>query len=707
MSLASSNSVNETGVLYEISLAIGSSLDLKTMLKSALSKMLRGLNCNAALVYSFSQHENQLSWQHEVVLPRNAESSSNVQNILRALQLPSDINAFDDFATRVESIISDSESQHYYAFLLDGFGFLLLKKSGKAFSFNLHKSLQKVMPKLAHACKACLHEQDLRKQMVAAQAANVAKSQFLARMSHEIRTPMNGILGMLEIVLESDLNDEQKENLQLAEQSASHLLQIINDILDLSRIEAGKLTITPSATDLHHLVHSTVRAFLPRAQEINLALSYRIEENVPQYVQVDASRLRQVLTNLLGNAIKFTPSGKVELTLQLMVNSRQQTMLSFSVIDSGIGIAPDKLENMFNPFEQADSGTNRQYEGTGLGLAICKEIMQSMHGDITATSELNKGSVFHFQLPLISCSEQEVEAVVSSKRVSSEASRSAQNLDFTASDLSVLVVDDKPINYKIASKFLQSFGCQTTPASNGVEAIDKVKAQHFDVIFMDVMMPEMDGFTATKEIRQLEQAGCIAKQTIIAMTANAMQGDREACVAAGMDGYIAKPINKQQMRAELGAVLGARLGASSEQTPPRENSEPIDTALSTTTDSLAHEDVVTETPIDGHCYIDWQRALLYLDNDKNLLKSLVSIYCTEGPEYIQTLKTATQQHDTKQVKLTAHTIKTMAASFFCEQVRQLAFEVEQSAINGKIDPNLIARLVAELELLIATLQQSK
>lgn len=390
-------------------------------------------------------------------------------------------------------------------------------------------------------------ERAMKQAKEAAEAATKAKSEFLANMSHEIRTPLNGVIGMLELALHAELAPEQGELLQTAQDSANTLLVIINDILDFSKIEAGKMELDLLEFDLGEAVTEAVRALALRAQEKRLELQCHIAPDVPRSLLGDSARLKQVLLNLVGNAIKFTERGAVTLRVEPERLNGEELELKFSIADTGIGIPAEKQKAIFDPFSQGDASITRKYGGTGLGLAICLRLVTLMGGRIWLESEVGRGSIFYFTATF-----RLAEANLNRSQ-RPQAMNGLEHQD-RARKLNVLLAEDNVVNQKLVVRFLERAGHRAVVAVNGLEALEKLAEENFDVVLMDVQMPEMDGIAATTAIRALEKT-TKAHIPVIAMTAHALKGDRERCLAAGMDEYLAKPLTQRDLLETIHRVL--------------------------------------------------------------------------------------------------------------------------------------------------------
>jgi two-component system, sensor histidine kinase len=384
-------------------------------------------------------------------------------------------------------------------------------------------------------------EAELKEARDRAEKMSQAKSEFLANMSHEIRTPMNGVIGTLQLLEDTELSQEQHEFVNTAHKSADALLAILNDILDLSKIEAGKLSFENIPFDFKQIIKDIVVLHSLKSEQHGVSLKQEIDESLPDTLIGDPTRLRQVIVNLVSNALKFTRQGEVKISVEVLQNNNESVVVKVTVSDTGIGIAQSALDTLFNAFTQADGSTTRKYGGTGLGLAIVSQLIEIMDGSLGVESEEGKGSSFWF-IANYPCTDEACEAVEKTVKLKGNLMLNAK----------VLLVEDNPINQMVAQKMLEKFGLKATLADNGVEALKLLEEQIFDLVLMDCQMPEMDGFDATREIRKLDIKTLYDKRLpVVAMTANVMSGDRERCLEVGMDDYIGKPVQRDQLETVL------------------------------------------------------------------------------------------------------------------------------------------------------------
>lgn len=523
---------------------------------------------------------------------------------------------------------------------------------------------------------------DLEEARRQAEAASLAKSDFLANMSHEIRTPMHGVMGMTDLLLQGGLTPQKEKVYQLAiKDSADSLMMIINDILDFSKIEAGKFTLEKKPFSLRSVLENCLSGLQVRAEEKGLRLKRHLDSSVPACLVGDYGRLRQVFSNLVGNAVKFCKQGQISVEIDLASIEGDEVVLHVRVADTGIGIAEEACQRIFNQFEQADGSTTRKYGGTGLGLAICKKLVELMGGDIWVESRLGVGSCFHFTARFQSGDES---LLLTETDTASVPGRLRQT------PLDILLADDVEINRALVQAILEPYGHRLTLAEDGRKAFDAYKSKRFDVVLMDVQMPEMDGLEAARAIREYEQAmDRSVSVPIVAMTAFAGHENRQVCLDAGMTDYLPKPIKPEQLLQLLDVLCGCRVPAaeavSSVPSLPPEASE------------------VPGSPDEELAAFAQNELLERLGGRLEMVPRFVTLFCKGVLPQLEGLGTALESDDADGVRRHAHAIKGSAGNIAALRMQRTAAMIEKAAKESELAdvPQRLAALQQEYSEFIA------
>lgn len=500
-------------------------------------------------------------------------------------------------------------------------------------------------------------EQELQIAKKMAEEVAHAKELFLANMSHEIRTPMNGILGMASLLGKTRLDDKQRNFLKLIYESANNLLVIVNDVLDLEKIIAGKLIVEKLPFKIIDKVTTIVQSFIYKAEEKGVALIYQNSIPPDLIIVGDPYRLNQILNNILSNAVKFTEKGKIVITTRIKSFEDQIATIQFIIKDTGIGISEKNLKEIFEPFVQADPAISRKYGGTGLGLTICKSLLEMQGGSLSVASTAGVGSTFTINIPYL-ISEQE-----------DEKPDAPLELDYTRlKGRRILLAEDVELNQFIARHLLESWGIEVTVANNGREALVAVEKNNYDLVLMDIQMPEMDGTEATKAIRLLPDT-IKAKVPVIALTANALKGDSEKYLSVGMTDYLSKPFDETKLFQVITRNMTSLAVAPEEESPAEETTAPVITKTKAT------------VPMATNVLYDLSTIRSISGGDESFVQKMIDLFIETVPQNVEALNKALAEQDWEQVSKMAHKLKSTLDSMGISSVKQDVRTVEQNAKN--------------------------
>ena len=511
----------------------------------------------------------------------------------------------------------------------------------------------------------------------AAEAASLAKGEFLANMSHEIRTPLNAIIGLTSLLLDKRLDTEIAAHVETIRSSGDSVLALINDILDFSKIEAGKMELEEQPFNLRDCLSGPVDLMAAEAEDKGLALAYSIDESCPETVIGDVTRVWQILVNLISNSIKFTDTGEVTISVRCRPRSAVRLELEFAVRDSGVGIANDKLETIFRSFSQADASTSRRYGGTGLGLAISQRLSELMGGQIRVESQLGRGSTFYFTV-------QVRPADPASQPAARTSTSGMSSIDHTLGQrlpLRILVAEDNVVNQKVALLLLQRMGYRADLAADGEEVLECLERQLYDVVLMDVQMPELDGLETTRRIHRRWRPD--QRPRIVAMTAAVLAEDRTQCLAAGMDDFVSKPIRTEELQAALRRSAPRTATRDADPAPARSDAEPRQPKSPETArpDAAPPTDAVSEAALGDDLKVRTDLTLL----GPKMLGEILHQFLHNADQHESEIRLAIERRDAESMQHAAHSLKGASATVGAARMAKICNELEIAARHGSLE----------------------